>query len=124
MRQELLVFAAILVGVIGAMHSFLGERYVFRRLFALPDLPLLRKDRRYTERILRFAWHLTSVAWWGFGALLVVHALVPDPAPVLIGVIAVTLLASGAVILATAGTRHPAWLLFLLAGGAALYAAW
>src|SRR5713226_7960315 len=49
MSQGLLLFAAILVSVIGAMHSFLGERYVFGRLFALPDLPLLRRDRRYAE---------------------------------------------------------------------------
>ena len=124
MSQGLLLFAAIVLSAIGAMHSFLGERYVFRRLFALPDLPLLRRDRRYTERILRFAWHLTSLAWWGFAALLVVLALAPEARSLLTGVIAATLLLSGALILATAGTRHPAWLLFLLAGGAALYAAW
>ncbi len=52
------------------MHSYLGETIVFPRLFALPNLPLLRRDRTYTVNVLRYAWHMTSVAWWAGGAIL------------------------------------------------------
>ena len=66
----LFLFAALLLVVMGFIHSYLGEKYIFSRLFAIPDLPLFRHDRRFTERVLRFAWHLTSLAWWGFAGLL------------------------------------------------------
>ena len=70
-RNDLLLLAALVVAVIGLVHSILGERVVFPRLFALPDLPLLRRDRTYTVHVLRYAWHLTSVAWWAFAAILI-----------------------------------------------------
>ena len=63
-RNDLLLIAAVIVAAIGLIHSYLGERLVFPRLFALPDLPLLRRDRAYTENVLRYAWHVTSLAWW------------------------------------------------------------
>jgi hypothetical protein len=124
MQRGLLISAAVLLGFIGVVHSVLGERYVFRRLFALPNLPLLRRDRVYTEHVLRYAWHLTSVAWWGFGALLLVLALGSGGISGLGAVVAATLLLTGVVILMTAGLRHPAWSLFLLAGAVTLYATW
>ena len=69
-RNDLLLFAALVVGVIGLVHSILGERVVLPRLFSLPDLPLLRRDRTYTVAVLRYAWHVTSLAWWGSSATL------------------------------------------------------
>jgi hypothetical protein len=118
-----LIVAALLLTFTGVAHSYLGERLIFPRLLALPDLPLLHKDRRYTENIFRYAWHLTSVAWWGFAALLIVLVASPDSKAALCAVLAATLLLHCGIILATAGTRHPAWWLFLLAGAATLYAA-
>jgi hypothetical protein len=111
----LLCSAAVLI-FIGCAHSYLGERVVFSRLFALPNLPLLHNDRHYTEQMLRFAWHLTSLAWWGLAA--VVAALAGASAtPRMIGMlIGATVILSGVVIVATAGKRHPAWWLFLVSG--------
>jgi hypothetical protein len=69
-----LSIAAILATGVGVAHSWLGERYILTRLFRRPDLPHLFGSDHFTRRTLRFAWHLTSVAWWGFAALLLVLA--------------------------------------------------
>jgi hypothetical protein len=53
--QRLLLFAAALLIAMSFIHSYLGEKYMFSRLFAISDLPLFRSDRRFTERVLRFA---------------------------------------------------------------------
>jgi hypothetical protein len=100
----------------GIIHSYLGERYLFPRLLALPDLPLFRRDRKFTERVLRFAWHITSIGWFGFAALLILLVLGNTPAfPVAIAAI---LAIHGIVIVSTCGVRHPAWSLFLIAAAA------
>jgi hypothetical protein len=118
-KPLLLVTAAAIVAFIGVMHSILGERYVLGRLLMLPELPLLRRDPLYARNVLRWAWHLTSVAWWGLAALLAGLALAPhDAARVTAGVVSITLLASGAIVLAGIGRRHLAWALFLVAGAA------
>lgn len=69
-----LYFAAFLAFAVGAAHSWLGERYILMRLFRRDNLPHLFGGPEFTVRTLRFAWHLTSVAWWGFGAILVLLA--------------------------------------------------
>jgi hypothetical protein len=113
----LLLFAASVLVIMGVVHSYLGERFVFRRLFRLENLPLLRNDRRYTENVLRYAWHLTSVTWWAFAACLVIlWAMANNPGPTIAKCAALLCFISGATIVATAGVRHPAWSLFLLAG--------
>ena len=108
--------AGSILFLIGGLHSFLGERLVFPRLFALAELPLLRRDRAYTENVLRFAWHLTSLAWWGLSALLFALAASPHNQHVLGLVLGAVPFLSGLVILFSCGPRHPAWSLFLLAG--------
>jgi hypothetical protein len=124
MRAVLLTTAAALLVVIGLVHSYLGERFVFRRLFRLSDLPLLRNDRTYTERVLRYAWHLTSVAWWGFAALSLSLAFFPRDIRLLSLILGGASAVSGVLILATAGLRHPAWALFLVAGALTCFASW
>ena len=61
----LLFLAAGLVLLVGLAHSYLGERYILIRLFRRSDLPHLFGSDVFTRRTLRFAWHLTTVAWWG-----------------------------------------------------------
>ena len=114
----LLLVAAAVLAFIGAIHSYLGERFVLGPLFALPNLPKLRGSRDYMENVLRFAWHLTSVAWWGAAGTLVVLWCGQDVAAIG-AVLAVTFAIHGVVIVtARGGTRHPAWPLFLLAAAA------
>jgi hypothetical protein len=69
-RELLLSAAALLCMLIGVAHSYLGEKYILIRLFRRDNLPKLLGSDWFTKRTLRFAWHLTSIAWWGFAALL------------------------------------------------------
>src|SRR5512147_713942 len=67
----MLLVAAVLTALLAAGHSYLGERYLLIRLLRRDDLPKLFGGTEFTKRTLRFAWHLTSVAWLSFAAVLV-----------------------------------------------------
>ena len=114
------VGAALLFGV-GLAHSYLGERYILIRLFKRTDLPQLFGSDVFTRRTLRFAWHLTSVAWWGFAAVLLAAAQA-SPATVAV-VVSLTFLASALITLAGSRGRHLAWPVFLAIAVAAWLAA-
>ena len=60
--------AIALLGGLGLFHSVLGEKYILIRLFRREDLPKLFGTDDFTKRTLRFAWHLTTVAYWGLAA--------------------------------------------------------
>ena len=122
LMDGMLVLAAILVFIIGAVHSYLGERHIFKRLLILDNLPLLRHDRKYTENVIRYAWHLTSIAWWGL-ACVIVSLSGTQANPAVIGLVAGgTLVLTGLVIIVTAGKRHPAWWLFIVSGSLTIIA--
>lgn len=112
--SPLLATAAFLAFGIGLAHSILGERYILIRLFRRQDLPKLFGDDRFTRRTLRFAWHLTSVAWWGFAAILVLAAL-PEglSESAALQAVAWTFAASAAIAFAASRGRHLAWIVFL-----------
>ncbi len=118
-----LVGAGILAAGIGAAHSYLGERYILIRLLRRADLPKLFGSDRFTRRTLRFAWHLTTVAWWGFAALFAVMAAGTPAAPWrAVGLVAAASFgASAAVTLIGSRGRHLAWVVFLAIALAAWY---
>ncbi|MEX1368977.1 MAG: DUF3995 domain-containing protein [Nannocystaceae bacterium] len=99
--------------LLAVAHSLLGEHELLRPLFAQPwQLPI---PRWAAERVFRFAWHLTSLAWLGLAAL----ALGTSPSVVL-GAVA---LGSGLVVFVML-RGHLAWPIFFatalaagLAGG-------
>ena len=114
MSTWLLVAAAIAV-FLGIAHSYLGEKYILIRLLRRQDLPKLRGSDWFTKRTLRLAWHLTSVAWWGF-ALILWELARPEADALSTGVaraIVLTFLASTALALGFARGRHLSWALFL-----------
>ncbi len=118
MSAILAVGAALAVGI-GAFHSYLGERYILTRLFRRPDLPHLFGSDAFTKRTLRFAWHLTTVAWWGFAAMLMLLAFgVPDRSH-LGAAIAGTFLVTAVITFAASRGRHFAWPVFLAIAAAA-----
>ncbi len=113
MNTLLLIGATLILLLVGA-HSYLGERYILTRLFRRADLPHLFGSDVFTKRTLRFAWHLTSVAWLGLGIFFIVIA---RPAETLrrteLGaVLAATAAVSAVVTLIGSRGRHLAWLVF------------
>jgi len=66
----MLYIGSFLAFFIGAVHSFLGEKYILIRLFRREDLPKLLGSDWFTKRVLRFAWHITTIAWWGFASIM------------------------------------------------------
>lgn len=111
--SALLVVGAFLAVTIGVAHSYLGERYILIRLFRRNNLPRLFGDDTFTRGTLRFAWHITTIAWWGFAAQL---ALAARPATAsldaVLQVIAWTFAISAAVAFVAGRGRHLAWVVF------------
>lgn len=110
-----LVTAAALVIFIAAVHAILGERYIIIRLWRQDDLPKLLGSDLFTKRVLRFAWHLTTVAWFGFAVILLLSADQDgwmNPAPIL-NVIGITFLLSALLSLVITRGRHLSWIVFL-----------
>ncbi len=91
-------------------HSVLGEGAILRPLFA--QAWTVDEPRWAVERILRFAWHLTSVAWLALAAIVVDVPVLP--------VITIGCTVS-AIMIFVMLRGHLAWPLFLLG---ALGAAW
>jgi hypothetical protein len=69
--ERSLLFAGSVLVLTAAVHSLLGERFILRRLFRRPDLPLLFGDPRFVTQTLRFLWHLFSILLVGLAAVLV-----------------------------------------------------
>jgi len=117
----LYLFAALLAFAVGVAHSFLGEKYILIRLFRRGDLPKLFGGTEFTARTLRFAWHLTSVAWWGAAALLFLLAQGPISSAAVSGVLAAVFLVSAGITVIVSRGRHLSWLVFLAISVIALY---
>lgn len=109
--------AAALILVLGLVHSVAGERFILIRLFRRQDLPRLFGSDVFTRRTLRFAWHLTTVVWFGLAALFFQLARVTPFSTAQLGAtIAATAAASALVALVGSRGRHPAWIVFLVIG--------
>lgn len=117
-----LYIAAFLLFLVGVAHSYLGERYILIRLFRREDLPKLFGSTQFTIRTLRFAWHLTTIAWWGFAGILGQLAYGAISRQVVARTIGLTFLATGAVTLAASRAKHLAWPVFIIIGIIALCA--
>ncbi|MEZ9524877.1 hypothetical protein [Enterovibrio norvegicus] len=110
--DTLLYVAAILLVIISFAHYYLGERYILIRLFKRNNLPKLFGSEAFTKKTLRFAWHITSIAWCGFAALLVVIAQPQFSAKTLATVIATTFFLHGLLSLVASQGKHLSWVVF------------
>jgi hypothetical protein len=113
----MLVTAAVLVFLTGVAHSYLGERYILVRLFRRDNLPKLFGGTAFTIGTLRFAWHITTVAWFGLGAMLVLAARGALTADLVLEVIAWTAIGSAALPVIFTRGRHLSWMVFLAVAG-------
>ena len=110
-----LLIAALLTFVIGAIHSWRGERRLLGPLLA-PDQRQGMLANTFVRRVLRFGWHLTSIAWWGMGATIAALAMAPPldrQGRLTLWGMAATFLVTGVLILITSRGRHLAWPVFL-----------
>lgn len=104
---------AIVLVLLAGLHSLLGERLILGPLFAA-GLPRIAVGRRFAERVLRFAWHLTSVAWLALAAI----ATRADSGQT--AIIGWMLVASAVTAFVFGRGAHFAWALFAVGGLGAL----
>ena len=81
------------------------------RLLRKP-LPKLFGSDQFTKATLRFAWHITSVAWLGFAALLLQIRLGNLGSTELLTVIGITFAITALIALLASRGRHLSWLIF------------
>ncbi|MFT2112601.1 hypothetical protein [Marinomonas sp. 2405UD68-3] len=109
----MLLVGSFLLLFIGLIHSYLGEKYILIRLFKRNNLPKLLGSDWFTKRVLRFAWHLTTIAWWGFSAILY---FLSNPSGNIHSEILVTITIvfalSGVISLVFSHGKHLSWLFF------------
>lgn len=106
------ILVAIIFAVLAVAHTVLGERGVIRPLLAA-DWDIDGLPRWAADRLLRFAWHLPTVAWLALGGVMLGWS------PFLM----VALGAAGtALLILIALPGHAAWPLMALAAGAAWWA--
>jgi hypothetical protein len=110
----MLLVAAALIFVTGCAHSYLGERYILIRLFKRGNLPALFGGAEFTEGTLRFAWHITTVAWWAIALLLLLAHRGSLSTTTVLHVIAGAAVASAALPVVFTRGKHLSWVVFLV----------
>ena len=117
----LLFISAGLLILISLAHSYLGERFILTRLFKRQQLPELYGSQEFTARTLRFAWHLTSVAWVSFAVLLIYIEISNLALPFIVYLYAVTFILHGVIALFASKGKHFSWPIFFIIGGLPLF---
>ena len=105
--------AAILAGVTGVAHSWLGERLIFRHLREGSLVPRLGAPplRERHVRILWATWHLATVFGCAFAAVLLRLSLGhPLTESLVIGASASAYLGGAVLVLVGTKGRHPGWI--------------
>jgi hypothetical protein len=119
MNVFLLIAAAVLF-FIGIMHSVVAEWKGERRLvWRITQLTLFESSDAkdlLAKRIVRLAWHLTSLIWCGIAAALTYIAFVErtESVVMIVRILCLTFLLHSALSLIIARGKHPSWYLFLI----------
>jgi len=110
--------------MIGIIHSYLGERFILIPLFRKDKVPHLFGSDFFTKRTLRFAWHITTFAWWGFGYLLfAISENHENIAQTTLYTISFVFTISGLSSFGFTKGRHLSWVVFWTIAGLSYYAA-
>ena len=120
----MLLIAAALTVLIGLYHSIAGEQRLIRPLLTMDTLPRLRGSTDFTRALIRTAWHITTLAWFGLaGILVVMDGQTGAGRTTILGIVAAVFAVSGAAALFFGRGRHLAWLAFLPIAGLSAFAA-
>ncbi len=106
--------AAILMVLLAGAHSVLGERFIIARLMRRAQ-PELFGDDAFTKQTLRFAWHVTTIAWFALAT-----ALLLIPSPALGWIVVASLAATSIMTVAVTRGKHLSWVVELAAVAALL----
>lgn len=120
---QLLIIGAILaLFLVSAMHSWLGEKMLLGPLFTQRGHPIL--ESQFARRLIRFAWHATSLMWVMMAVMLGALAFAPDAlASVLLYTMAAGFLLCGAIDAVVTRFRHVGWSVLFAIGVFCLAAA-
>ena len=115
-----LLIAAAALFAIGVMHSVVAEWKGERRLvWRITQLTLFESSDEkdlLAKRIVRLAWHLTSLVWCGCAVVLAYIAFVEasESIIVIVRILSVVFLLHSALSLAIVRGRHSSWVGFLI----------
>jgi hypothetical protein len=116
MNTLILIAICLIIGIALA-HSWLGERYIVTRLLRRQDLPKLFGSDTFTKQTIRYAWHLTTIAWLGFASLLIFltgfFQSISTAQGILFSII-ITFIVSTILSLIFTKGRHLSWIVFLI----------
>ncbi len=111
----MLKLAALLCVLVGAIHSLAGERYLIAPLLRGDRVPNLFGSDFFPKRTLRFAWHITTVAWLGFAYILwVLSNGVDNLTQLVLNTIGMVFLVSGLFSFGFTKGKHLSWIAFWL----------
>ncbi|MEM0911791.1 MAG: hypothetical protein AAGJ37_12485 [Pseudomonadota bacterium] len=107
-----LISAAFLSFIVGAVHSFLGEKLIFKKLrnkSIVPELPAAPLKPRNIQ-IIWATWHLASIFGVSMGIVLLHLSTSESISLWVIQPIAWAMFLSGLLVLIATKGRHPGWI--------------
>jgi len=106
---QLLILGAILaLIVVSAMHSVFGEKMLLKPMFKLRGNAVL--DNALARKVLRFAWHSTSLVWLLIAIFLYVIGFTTETlSPLILSLTGITFLAFGIIDCIVTRGRHMGW---------------
>lgn len=115
MTTSALFVAGALIFVVGVVHSVLGERRLIGPLVSPEHRRGILEKSAFARGVLRFAWHITTIAWWGMAVALLALASAPldGQGKLVVLIIATTFAVTGLVTLVSSRGRHLAWPVFM-----------
>ena len=114
METPLLIFAAVLLSLVGLMHSLLGGKRLIDPILRRDDLPIILGGIKNTRLTLWVGWHALTLFWWSQAAVLVAIAVSPGYA--ITAFLTALSLASGftgLLALFLSRAKHKSWVMFL-----------
>lgn len=118
------LIGGILCLILGVVHSFLGERLIFKNKRTKGTLvPSINSNdlRESHLRIIWATWHLASIFGWCFGAILIHLAFKSSEysaaiKSMLVTSLTVTMVLGSVLVLVGTKGKHPGWMVLLLIG--------
>ena len=109
----MLEFAAALLVLVGAMHSFVGGKRLIAPLLGKDDFPVILGSQQNGRVTLWFGWHALTLFWWSQAAVIWTISIDEElTAAVVLASTAVACAITGlAAVIATKG-RHLSWVFF------------